>query len=107
MFQHILIQECGKMSISVSSIRCSLQVALLGAVTNNLRALNVIVSEKLITLAFYYESHPSEEEEEISEVIASEVSSDFIDASIEVNRIVLDGKNKIPEIGIRVFHRSE
>ena len=96
------------MSITISSIRCSLQVALLGAVTHNLRAVNICVKDdQLIEIYFYYEFPPSEEEEEISEVIASEVLSDYIDVLTQVHRCVIPISKPIPEIGIRVFHRRD
>jgi hypothetical protein len=95
------------MSITISSIRCSLQVALLGAITPNLRAINVGVFQNEFTLYFYYEYQPCDEEIEISEIVASEVMSDFIEASITVKHIVLQRSKDIPEKGIRVFHKRE
>lgn len=95
------------MNITISAIRCSLQIALLGAITPNLRALNVEFTNDLIKLFYYYETSPSDVEVENSEVVASEVVSDFVDASIYVNRIVLSKNHKIPDIGIKVFQRME
>ena len=96
-----------KMNITVSSIRCSLQVALLGAVTPNLRAVSVTTFQNEVTLYFYYEHQPCDEEIEISEVVASEVVSDFIEVSIIVKRIVLQMPKNITEKGILVFHKRE
>ena len=95
------------MSITLSSIRCALQIALLGAVTQNLRAINAVVKEKNIEIYFYYETHPSEEEEELSEIVETEIYSYFMDTSIATYRVVLPISNKIPELGIRIFHRKE
>ncbi len=95
------------MSITVSSIRCALQIALLGAITQNLRAINAVVKEKNIEIYFYYETPPSEEEEELSEVVETEIYSYFMDTSIATYRVVLPLSNKIPELGIRIFHRKE
>jgi hypothetical protein len=95
------------MSITASALRCALQIALLGAVTPNLRAINAIVKEKNIEIYFYYEKNPSEEEEDLSEIVETEIFSYFMDTSITTNRIVSPLSDKIPEIGLRIFHRSE
>ena len=95
------------MSITESSIRCTLQVALLGSITPNLRAINANLRENNIELYFYYENPPSEEEEELSEIVVTEIYSDFIDISITINRVVLCLSEKIPELGLRIFHRKE
>lgn len=90
-----------------SSLMCSLQVALLGAITENLRAVSVSFHEKNITVFFYYAKQPSNEEEDISEVVISEVLADFVDACVISNRVVLPKVNKIPEIGLKIFHKKE
>ncbi len=95
------------MNINDSSIRCSLQVALLGHITNSLRAINVKRVEKNIKLYFYYDALPSEEEIEISEVIASEIMSDFFNLTIQIVREVLPSELEIPQFGLRVFQRYE
>lgn len=95
------------MTITISSIRCALQVALLGAITPNLRAINTSIKENNIELYFYYETSPSEEEEELSEIVVTELYADFIDISIAVHRVILSLSKKIPEIGLRIFHRKE
>ena len=59
-------------------------VALLGAVTNNLRAVTVSTLENEIIQYFYYEHQPNNEEIEISAIVASEVISDFIQVSLQV-----------------------
>jgi hypothetical protein len=94
-------------NITISSIRCVLQVALLGAVTPNLRAVNANFDENNIELFFYYENPPSEDEEELSSVIETEVYSDFIDISIVTERIVLPASEKIPEKQLMIFLRKE
>lgn len=95
------------MSIPISSITSAMQVALLGAITANLRAINVTLKDQNINLHFYYETQPSEEEEQLSEVVVTELLTYFFEATIKINRIVLPIREKIPEIGIRIFHRSE
>lgn len=95
------------MNITISAIRCALQVALLGSITPNLRAINANLKENSVELYFYYETPPSEEEEELSEIVVTELYADFIDISINIHRIVLSLSDKIPEIGLRIFHRKE
>lgn len=95
------------MNVTESSIRCSLQIALLGAITPNLRAINASFEKNDIRLYFYYENSPSEEEEELSEIVVTELYADFIDISITIDRIILTLSRKIPEIGLRIFHRKE
>ncbi|MCE5318497.1 MAG: hypothetical protein LLG04_14190 [Parachlamydia sp.] len=87
-----------------------MQVALLGAITNNLRAVNVENDGANINVIFYYATPPSEDEEELSEIIVSEMYADYGNIPnifIEARRVVLPLPNRIPEVGLRVFHRSE
>jgi hypothetical protein len=95
------------MNITESSIRCSSQVALLGAVTNNLRAVTVSNVENKLTFNFYYEHQPSDEEIEISEIVASEVLSDFTNVDVHVKRVILSAPQKIPNEGFWVYHKKE
>jgi hypothetical protein len=96
------------MNITVSSIRCCLQVALLGAITENLRAVAVELDSNLIKIYFYYDSSPSEEEKDIAETISSEVISDYPNLiEVKIYQSILPIKTKIPNVGIRVFHRRE
>ncbi len=95
------------MNINDFSIRCSLQVALLGHITNSLRAINVNRAEKDLKIYFYYDASPSEEEIEISEVIASEIMSDFFNLTIQIVREILPSELAIPQFGLRVFQRYE
>lgn len=95
------------MELTISSIRCVLQVALLGAVTPNLRAVIVETEKDEMTLYFYYDEKFSEEEEENAEVVATEVMTDFLDHVVNLKHIVLPYPEKLPEIGIRVFQRYE
>jgi hypothetical protein len=103
----VLYRNTDKSKITISSIRCSLQVALLGAVTENLRAVNILFNESLIELFFYYELERTEAEKELAEVAATEVMADFVDISVIVHKVVLPLSSIVPELGIRVFHRNE
>lgn len=93
--------------VSISSIRCSLQVALLGEVTKNLRAVTANLNEQSLSLCFFYENPPSDVEEGISENVCSEVLSDFGCLSIALTRKVIPISNKIHETGIIIYHRHE
>ena len=95
------------MTITISALRCSLQVALLGIITNNLRGVITSSSENKIDIFFYYEKEPSEEEKEDAEVVATEVSCDFIDVIVDVHKIVFPKFNRLPETGLWVFHKKE
>lgn len=88
------------------NIRAASQIALLGAVTKNLRAINVIYNEKKLLINFYYEKITLEEEE-IPKVFATEMISYFEDYNINVNSIILPKTETLPEEGIRIFCRKE
>jgi hypothetical protein len=94
-------------NITFSSISCALQVALLGAITPNLRAIDVSFDNNNIELFFYYENPPSEEEVELTGIVENKVHADFIETSIVTERIVLPMSERIPEKLLRIYHRSE
>lgn len=97
------------MNLTISSVRCALQIALLGAITQNLKRVSTKFSESHIDIYFYYDKSPSEEEEEISEEVSTEVMCSFLDISTEVHRIVHPKPNKHPQEKdkIPVFARYE
>jgi hypothetical protein len=94
------------MNNNILNIRAASQIALLGAVTLNLRAVNIIQVGKKILTNFYYEKLENDEEE-IPEVFATEMFSYFEDYEITANTIILPLSKAIPEEGIRVFCRKE
>lgn len=89
----------------IQSIVCSLQRALLGNVTENLRAVNVIIKERVV-LMFYYDSLPSEEEEELASLTDTGFLSDFPELPNDFKIIHLPYPAKIPE-GLMIFQRYE
>lgn len=98
------------MNLSISSVRCALQVALLGAVTPNIRRICAKFLENHIDIYFFYDKQPSEEEEELSEVISTEVMCSFQDMPLTiVHRIVLPEPQMLPkeEDEISVYSRYE
>lgn len=88
------------------NIRAASQIALLGAITKNLRAVNIVHDGKKILIKFYYEKISSEEEE-IPEIFATEMNTYFENYDISVDSITLPISKSIPEEGIRIFCRKE
>lgn len=86
-----------------------LQVALLGTVTPNLRAVVVECRNKIIKIFFYYDQSPSGCELELAETVATETIADFTEYMIDSEKITFPYPKKIPsrEGGIFVYHRYE
>ena len=97
------------MKLDISKLRCISQVALLGSITSNLRAVIIEFDNKIIRVFFYYNNAPSEEEEELAEEVASEIISDCTEYMIEVEKITVAYPQKIPDRkdGIYVYFRHE
>ena len=95
------------MELNVLNISCVSQVALLGSVTPNLRAVNVQFSEKQIVMHFYYNENYSEIEDEKAEMVGSELISSFTDCMLEIEKHIYPYPGKIPVRGIFVYHRYE
>jgi hypothetical protein len=95
------------MELNVLNIRCVSQVALLGSVTPNLRAVNIQFSEKQIVMHFYYNENYSEIEDEEAEMVGSELISSFTDCMLEIEKHIYPYPGKIPVQGIFVYHRYE
>ena len=71
--------------------KLSIQRALLGNVTSNMRAIMAEVSENDIRLFFYYDGEVHENDEEIVSEIETEVIADFDEnCNFDVNIIRLD-----------------
>lgn len=88
------------------NLRAASQIALLGAVTINLRAVNILLEERQILINFYYEKI-NNEEEEIPEIVAAEMITYFEDFDVSVYSIILPLSKTIPEEGLRIFSRKE
>ena len=98
------------MNFTQSYVKSSTQRALLGAVTENLRAVTVkILGTTELALFFYYENKPTENEIDLSQVVATEVVSDFIDVLIEEHQIVLPLSQPIPvnNVDMLVYYKYE
>ena len=90
------------------AIALSLQRALLGAVTANLRAVSFKLHDSTIHVDFIYDGDPAPEDVESAQIAVSEVISDFPHANaIECLRRV-DAPAAVPVLGGRlVFARKE
>ena len=88
-------------------VRAASQISLLGEVTINLRAVNIILEDEILLLKFYYELS-SEEEEDIPEMVALEMLS-FFEGEYEIitQTFITPTIVPIPQEGIRVFYRKE
>lgn len=98
------------MNILITDVRCVSQGALLGAVTSNLRALAVTVLPNDLTLNFFYENEPTDEEVELSQVASTEVLSGFrIFISVREQQILLPQPEPIPlkNEDLLVYYRYE
>ncbi len=63
--------------MEILSVLGSVQRALLGRVTPNLRAVHINIDNEQIILSFYYDKSPSEEEIELSSLADTDFISDF------------------------------
>lgn len=86
-----------------------MQVALLGSITSNIRAIKAKFQESEIEIYYFFDQQPSKEEEELSEDVVTEVMCDYIDVSVSVHHIVIPEPSDIPnrEEGIWVYFRWE
>ncbi|RTY52565.1 hypothetical protein EKL29_22720 [Pantoea sp. YU22] len=89
--------------------KLSIQRALLGNVTNNMRAIMAELSENYIKLFFYYDGEVHEDDEEIVSEIEAEVMADFDEhCNFDVSIIRLDYPSPIKNgNGFCVYLRKE
>lgn len=97
------------MKLNISYARCISQVALLGNVTQNIRAVIMEWDESNIKLLFYYDRKPTDEEEDLAEQVATEIISDCTEYMIEVEKWILPFPAKVPykEKQLFIYHRYE
>lgn len=97
-------------SLSILSMLRSVQKALLGNITKNLRAVDVLINDgKNLKLFFYYDKEISEFEEEFPSLTETEVASDFPEPDYHVTGVVkvLPYPNRIPQQGFLAYLRQE
>ena len=92
------------------TVLCSVQRALLGAVTPNLRAVYITSEqENSFDLIFYYDKELSEDEEELCSFADTEFIADFPSPTYKTDCTVkiIPYPDKIPRIGRCVYRRYE
>ena len=98
--KHVMLDE--------QAVALSLQRALIGAVTANLRAVSFRVEDGTIHMDFVFDGEPSPEDTETAQIAASEVNSDFPHANAIENIRRVDAPEAVPATGGRlVFARRE
>lgn len=94
--------------MNVPGLRLSAMRALWGIVTPNLRKVSVQESSNVISLYFYYDREPSEQERDLSEDAATDVIVDFPDPFlISCIREVVKYPEKINFSGYLIYSRFE
>jgi hypothetical protein len=94
--------------MNIGSLRLSAMRALWGIVTPNLRKMSIEEKDHIISLYFYYDQEPSEEEIDLSEDAATEVIADFSEPFlISCKRFVIGYPNKINFEGYLIYSRFE
>jgi hypothetical protein len=98
-----------KREMTISSIRCSVQVALLGHVVNNLRAVAVEHHDNYAKLLFYYDNTPSEEELELASLVDTEFLSDFClpEFQTDFEVFTVPFPERIPRKGFLVYLEAD
>jgi hypothetical protein len=97
-------------SMLILRVLASLQRALLGYVTLDLRAIGLILEdEQNFNIIFYYNRELSEDEEELSSLAVTKFKLDFPPPDFHIKRIlkILPYPNKIPENDFFVYWRYE
>ena len=95
--------------MDIVSIRLSVQRALLGHVTPNLRAVYIKCIDDCIQLIFYYDHSPSEEEQERADFADTEFIADFPSPEYKTDFqvITISYPHMIPKDGVCVYKRYE
>lgn len=97
-------------SKELAHVFCSIQRALLGMVTPNLRAVYLVVEkESCFNLIFYYDKELSEEERELSSLVDTEFIADFPSPSYTTSCTIkiIPYPNPLPKMGFCVYQRYE
>ena len=90
------------------SIVSSVNRALLGSITPNLRAVAADWDDQRILLVFYFHGTPSADDKETMSVVHTEVLTDFLDIRpVEVSIERLHMPSKINGLRALIFERQE
>jgi hypothetical protein len=91
-----------------ADIVLSVNGALLGSVTPNLRGVAVDWDDSSIRVVCYFHGSISEEDQEIMDCVHTEVATDFVDArTVELSTKRLDKPTKMDGLRAFVFERRE
>lgn len=93
----------------VNRLQLSIQRALLGAITPNIRAIFFELIEKNIQIFFYYDGKIQDDDEENASVVTSEVIADF-DDEFDLDLIIKQIDYPMDVVhpnGICVYYRKE
>ncbi len=94
--------------MDVAGLRLSAMRALWGVVTPNLREFSIQEKDNVISLYFYYDHVPSENEVDLSEDAATEVIANFLEPFlIACERKVVKYPEKINFSGYLIYSRYE
>jgi hypothetical protein len=93
--------------MNYSLVLLTIQYALLGKVTLNLRAVYVIFENDVIHLQFYYDSPPNEDEAELASLADTEFIADFPDNKTTCTISTLPFPKPIPNKGLCAYFRYE
>lgn len=92
----------------VVDAKLSIQRALLGRVTPNLRAVVLSVSDKEIQLRFYFDGSVGDLETELASEAETEVMADYDSSwSVEAACIRADISDQLNDGGVWVYQRNE
>ncbi|MBB3306740.1 MULTISPECIES: hypothetical protein [unclassified Enterobacter] len=88
--------------------KLSIQRALLGNITKNIRAISALLEGDSITLKFFYDGIISEDDEENASIVQTEIIADLDDSSV-VHTVVtrLDYPEPIKSSGFLLYLRKE
>lgn len=94
--------------MNIPGLRLSAMRALWGIITPNVREVSVEEKNNIISLYFYYDKEPSEQEIELAEDAATEVISDFPEPFlIDCKREIINFPKKINCQGYLIYARYE
>ncbi len=93
---------------AISDARLSIQRALLGAVSANLRAVIFSIEDRHINVRFYFDGLIEETDFESASCVETEILADYkAEDTVTVECIRLDSPSVISDTGVWVYHRRE
>ncbi|HRN83058.1 MAG TPA: hypothetical protein PLO26_10420 [Nitrosomonas europaea] len=96
------------MQEAIIDARLSIQRALLGAVSANLRAVVFSIEDRQINVRFYFDGLIEESDFESASCVETEILADYqAEDTVTVECIRLDSPGVISDAGVWVYHRQE